>query len=52
LIDKVKNQELTVAGLGHVGHAFAVNLVEDGHDVLVPSLTQHEHPAHTQFSFY
>ena len=23
-----------VAGLGHMGHAFAVNLVEDGYDVL------------------
>src|SRR5438874_242529 len=24
-----------VVGLGHMGHAFAVNLVEDGHQVLV-----------------
>ena len=24
-----------VIGLGHMGHAFAVNLVEDGHQVLV-----------------
>ena len=24
-----------VVGLGHMGHAFAVNLVEDGHQVVV-----------------
>src|SRR5258708_9381951 len=28
-------EHIGVVGLGHMGHAFAVNLVEDGHQVLV-----------------
>jgi 3-hydroxyisobutyrate dehydrogenase-like beta-hydroxyacid dehydrogenase len=27
-----------MVGLGHMGHAFAVNLVEDGHQVFVRNL--------------
>ncbi|MBV8456218.1 MAG: NAD(P)-dependent oxidoreductase, partial [Acetobacteraceae bacterium] len=38
MVDYLQGQALTrvgVVGLGHMGHAFAVNLIEDGHQVSV-----------------
>ena len=33
--DQFVIRRVGVVGLGHMGHAFAVNLVEDGHQLLV-----------------
>jgi NAD binding domain of 6-phosphogluconate dehydrogenase len=46
MVDKPQSEEATrfvervgVVGLGHMGHAFAVNLVEDGYQVSPPART-------------